>query len=144
MDNGLSIAPSIGFGYSHAHKTSYQTTGDSGMNGVTKLGADNNTTLNIGTTVTKIFNISDLSVMPDVHFGMEYDFSGGKQKNSIQLTGMSSAYSFTNSPASKKLCNFGAGVKVISGNVNISASYNSYFSKKYFAQQGSLKLVVNM
>jgi len=138
------ITPMFGVRYSTFKNSSYQETGTTFQNLSVKKNTYNRFEGILGLKGVTNVVVNDMILRPELHGFVNYNFNNKAPNIQAYLNGMSDPLTTIKFKPSRMLYNLGGGVSTRYNMVELGIRYNLSLAKKYVANQGSLKIKVNL
>jgi outer membrane autotransporter protein len=137
------LTPMGGLKYNKFNDTGYKETGADFNRTVSKKSVDKLEGV-IGARATFFTEMNGVTIIPGMHGFVNYDFLGKKPNVTARIDGLNANSLNTNiAKPERAMYNVGLSVKATYNMMEYGAGYDAYFTKKYAAHQGSLKVRVN-
>ncbi len=140
----LLMITTFGFEYLVLGKSKYKETGTTNQNLTIRKATDHKLDAIIGTSLSYETNFHKYRVVPEVHGNISYDLLNKSPKVTVLLDGLSGNTLVKKTTEQERVFyNLGTSVSASKGAVELSAGYDFYFTRKYIAHQGALKVRLN-
>ncbi|HJD59543.1 MAG TPA: autotransporter domain-containing protein [Rickettsia endosymbiont of Omalisus fontisbellaquei] len=144
ISNLMAITPMIGTRYATFKNNSYKETGTTFQNlSVRKKSYDRFEGIAGLKGITNFF-VRDVKIKPELHGFVSYDFKGKLPNIEARLDGIDEPLTTVRFKPTKLNYNLGGGISTQYNRMEFGIRYNLSLAKKYIANQGSLRLKVNL
>lgn len=144
ISNFTAITPMIGTRYATFKNNSYKETGTTFQNlSVRKKSYDRFEGIAGLKGVTNFF-VKDVKIKPELHGFVNYDFKGKLPNTDARLDGIEEPLTTVTFKPTKLNYNLGGSLSIQYNMMEFGIRYNLSLAKKYIANQGSLRLKVNL
>lgn len=134
----------FGFEYLVLGKSKYKETGTTNQNLTIRKATDHKLDAIVGTSFSYETNFHKYRVVPEVHGNISYDLLNKSPKVTVLLDGLAGNTLVKKTTEQERIFyNLGTSLSASKGAVEVSAGYDFYFTKKYNAHQGALKVRLN-
>lgn len=144
ISDRLLTITTFGLEYLVLGKSKYKETGTTNQNFTISKATDHKLDAIVGTSLSYETNFHKYRVVPEVHGNISYDLLNKSPKVTVVLDGLSAGTLVKKTAEQERIFyNLGTSVSASKGAVETSAGYDFYFTKKYTAHQGALKVRLN-
>ncbi|HJD60431.1 MAG TPA: autotransporter outer membrane beta-barrel domain-containing protein, partial [Rickettsia endosymbiont of Omalisus fontisbellaquei] len=144
MSHLTTITPMLGLRYATFKNNSYKESGTTFQNLSTRKNSYNKFETILGLKGVTNYLVQDILVRPELHGFVNYNFKGKLPNIDARLDGIDEPLTTVRFKPAKITYNLGGGISTKYNMMEFGIRYNLSLAKKYMANQGSLKIKVNL
>jgi len=144
MPNLTTVTPMLGVRYATFKNNGYTEKGTTFQNLSVRKNSYNKFAGIIGLKGTTNFLVQDIILKPELHGFINYDFKRKTPNIDAYLNGIDEPLTTIRFKPARVLYNLGCGISTKYNRMEFGIRYNLSMAKKYTANQGSLKIKVNL
>jgi len=137
LSQNVAIIPSVGLGFTRNFDFSYLETGASNQNLYVQKKSENIFEALAGTQIVFVTEMNNMTLAPEVHGELRYDFSKKRNLISSVLPNSNQSLVQTGASVERFKATLGLGAALKGHMTEFSVSYDMFLAKKYFGQQGT-------
>ena len=137
------ITPQAGFNFTNIDKVKYNESGINNLNLFVSQKVSNALEGIVGIRASKEVKVSNLTIVPELHGFLNYDFIAKTGKSNARLTGMVNSLPVNNDKTSRLTLNIGANVTMHSNMMEYQLEYDIYILNKFIGNQVAVKARIN-
>jgi outer membrane autotransporter protein len=142
--NDVMLSPVAGLRYSTFNDSAYTETGTRFQNLTVNKRSYNNFEGILGLRTGKTFDVREVVLMPEIHGYVNYNFKGKSPLTEATLDGIDTPLPNVQPKTTKTFFTVGTSLTAKHNRMEYGIAYNATMANKYLAQQGSIKLRINL
>ncbi len=144
LANNITLGPIGGLRYSYFRDKGYQENGTSFQNLLISKVRYEKLEGIIGVRASTHKQYKKWLFTPELHAYLDYDLKGKTGRVDTRLQGITAPLPIKQYKPDRALYNLGCGISAKKGPLEFGIGLDTYFAKKYYAYQGTLKLKANL
>ncbi|HJD55835.1 MAG TPA: autotransporter outer membrane beta-barrel domain-containing protein [Rickettsia endosymbiont of Pyrocoelia pectoralis] len=144
IPENINITPMAGIRYSDIKDKGYKETGATFQNLIVKGKSYNTFDGLAGAKLSSSINVGEVALTPEAYAMVDYAFKNKAPAIDARLQGMAAPFPTNSFKPKKTSFDLGTGVTIKHKMVEYGVNYDVNIGNKYFAQQGSVKVRVNL